>query len=337
MTEKTTAHTRRRERSGWVLVACVLISLVSLGVSLLSGSYPIRWHDYLSLLNGNIDTTAYLVLHDLRLPRAISAFTTGGLLALAGVLMQVLLRNPLADPYGLGISGGASVFALFCMWLGLSATVVHLGAFAGALLSMLLVFALARSGGVWTTTRMLLTGVVLASGWGAVISFLLSVAPEQNLRGMLFWLMGDLNYAQLSWTGLLVLFGGLGVALIWAPALNILAIGSMQAKTLGVPVERLHWQIFVVASLLTAVAVMQAGSIGFIGLIIPHLLRLAGLHDHRWLLPAAVCTGGSLLLLADTLTRSLYTHISLPVGVFTALLGVPIFLYLMQRHAAQRT
>lgn len=330
-------YSRRRQRASWVMAVWIVISLVSLAISLLSGSYPISWQDYLAILNGNMDTPAYFVVHDLRWPRALSAFTTGGLLALAGVLMQVLLRNPLADPYVLGISGGASVFALFCMWLGLTATVVHLGAFAGALLSMLLVFALAHSRGVWTATRMLLTGVVLASGWGALISFLLSVAPEQNLRGMLFWLMGDLSYAQLSWPSLVILLGGLGMALFWARALNILAIGSAQAKTLGVPVERLHWQIFVLASVLTAVAVMQAGSIGFIGLIIPHLLRLTGLHDHRWLLPAAVCAGGSLLLLADTLTRSLYTQISLPVGVFTALLGVPIFLYLMQRQAAQRT
>jgi iron complex transport system permease protein len=335
MTEHA-AHTQRRHRSGWVLLALLFVSLLSLAVSLLSGSYPISGHDYLAMLNGNIDTPAYFVLHDLRWPRAVTAFTTGGLLALAGVLMQVLLRNPLADPYVLGISGGASVFALFGMWLGLSATIVHLGAFAGALLSMLLVFALAHGRGVWTATRMLLTGVVLASGWGALISFVLSIAPEQNLRGMLFWLMGDLSYAQLSWPSLLILLGGLGLALLWARALNILAIGSVQAKTLGVPVERLHWQIFLLASLLTAVAVMQAGSIGFIGLIIPHLLRLAGLHDHRWLLPAAVAAGGSLLLLADTLTRSLYTQVSLPVGVFTALVGVPIFLYLMQRHESQR-
>jgi iron complex transport system permease protein len=222
------------------------------------------------------------------------------------------------------------------MLAGMSGIVLHAGAFAGAFLSMLLVFVLARGAGSWTPTRLLLTGVVLAAGWGAVITFLLSIAPEHNLRGMLFWLMGDLSYAHATWLGMLVLLLGLTLGLLQARALNLLATGQLHAKTLGVEVERLQWQLFALASLLTAVAVMQAGSIGFIGLIVPHVLRLAGLHDHRYLLPASVTTGGGLLVVADALARSLFITVALPVGVITALLGVPVFLWLLRHHARQR-
>lgn len=312
------------------------MSLVLVVIGLLSGTFPIHWYDYLAILQGDQSLPAYTVVMDLRAPRVYNAFVTGGLLALAGVLMQVLLRNPLAEPYVLGVSGGASVVVLLLMLAGMSGIVLHAGAFAGAFSSMLLVFVLARGEGSWTPTRLLLTGVVLAAGWGAVITFLLSIAPEHNLRGMLFWLMGDLSYAHATWLTLLVLSIGLTLGLLQARSLNLLATGQLHAKTLGVAVERLQWQLFALASLLTAVAVMQAGSIGFIGLIVPHVLRLAGLHDHRYLLPASVMTGGGLLVVADALARSLFITVALPVGVITALLGVPVFLWLLRYHARQR-
>ena len=256
------------------------------------------------------------------------------MLALAGALMQVLLRNPLADPYILGVSGGAAVGALTAMLLGAGTVWVSSSSFAGAILSIALVFGLARGSGSWTSHRLLLTGVVIASGWGAIISFLLAISPDQNLRGMLFWLMGDLSYSQSPVTGSILLFISLLVCLPLAKGLNLLARGELQAAALGISVKPLRLVIYLLASLLTATAVMQAGSIGFIGLIVPHMLRLISGSDHRLLLPASVLLGGCLLLMADTLARTLLAPIQLPVGVLTAILGVPVFLYLLRKNAS---
>ena len=248
--------------------------------------------------------------------------------------MQVLLRNPLADPYVLGISGGAAVAALGAMLLGMAGAWLNAAAFAGAILSMLLVFGLARGAGAWSSSRLLLTGVMVAAGWGALISFLLTVSPDAQLRGMLFWLMGDLDNMPGYGAGVTALAIGLLLVLPLARSLNVMARGELAARSLGVPVAGLRVYLYLLASLLTAMAVMTAGSIGFIGLVAPHMLRLAIGNDHRLLLPGAVLLGGSLLLLADTVARTALAPQQLPVGVVTALLGVPLFLYLLTR--AQR-
>ncbi len=295
--------------------------------SLNSGSVPVAVWDAFQ----HPQTVNAQVLWELRVPRTATAFITGALLGIAGALMQVLLRNPLADPYILGVSGGASVGALLAILAGAGTLVLQSSAFAGALFSTLLVFSLAHGRGNWNTTRLLLTGVVLAAGWGALISLLLATSPGTRIQGMLFWLMGDLSYASYVLPGFIVLLTGLLLSLMTARHLNVLALGALQAGALGVPVERLRWQIYVLASLLTAAAVVQAGSIGFIGLIVPHMLRLTGMHDYRFLLPASVLAGGSLLIIADTLARSMFTDINLPVGVITAAIGVPVFIFLLYR------
>lgn len=316
----------------WLLFAALTgLVLASLALSLAVGSVSVGFGEAWQALTGNSTGLGSTVVVELRLPRALGAFVTGGLLALAGALMQVLLRNPLADPYVLGVSGGAAVAALATIMLGLSGIWLPAGAFAGALLSIFLVFGLAHGRGGWTTTRLLLTGVVLAAGWGAVISFLLSVGPEQGLRGMLFWLMGDLSNVRLPRLAGLVLVGGLFVAMALARSLNLLARGEIEASVLGVAVGRLRLLIFFLASLLTATAVTIAGSVGFVGLVVPHLLRLAIGSDHRLLLPASVLLGGSFLVLADTLARTLIAPQQLPVGVLSAFIGVPLFLYLLRR------
>ncbi|MCC6878853.1 MAG: iron ABC transporter permease, partial [Rhodocyclaceae bacterium] len=270
-------------------------------------------------------------VRELRLPRATAAFACGGLLALAGALMQVLLRNPLADPYVLGISGGASVGALSAMLFGLPLLLVNGGAFAGALAATLLVFGLARGDGSWTQTRLLLTGVIVAAGCGAAVALILSIAPENKLRGMLFWLMGDLSHAASPWPALAMLALGLLAALPFSRDLNLLARGDLTARALGVPVARLRGGVYVLAALATAAAVTTTGSVGFVGLIVPHLVRLAIGNDQRVLLPAAALAGGALLTLADTLARTVVAPQQLPVGVLTALIGVPVFLYLLTR------
>ena len=301
-------------------------------LSLAVGSISISPAQFIDILSGSETGLPRRILFELRIPRAGAAFATGGLLAVSGALIQVLIRNPLGDPYVLGISGGASVFALLAIALGLGSGWIEAGAFGGAMLSMLIVFALAASGGHWSTTRLLLTGVIVASGWGALITLILSVAPDAKLRGMLFWLIGDLSGVASSlpsWTALLV---GLPCAMVLAKDLNVLARGELSAASLGVNVRALHAGVYVLSALLTAVSVTTAGSVGFVGLVVPHLLRLSGVGDMRVLLPTAALVGGSVLLLADTVARSVIAPQQLPVGVITALIGIPVFLYLLRRR-----
>ena len=320
-----------RRRALLVILLLALVGLASLVVALAAGSLPVSAGDLGAALLGDRSTVAAEVVRELRLPRALAAFACGGLLALAGALMQVLLRNPLADPYVLGISGGASVGALCAMLFGLPLLLVNGGAFAGALAATLLVFGLARGDGSWTQTRLLLTGVIVAAGCGAAVALILSVAPENQLRGMLFWLMGDLSHAVTFWPTLALLALGLAAALPFSRDLHLLARGDLTARTLGVPVARLRGGVYVLAALATATAVTTTGSVGFVGLIVPHLVRLAIGNDQRVLLPAAALAGGALLTLADTLARTVVAPQQLPVGVLTALIGVPAFLYLLTR------
>ena len=324
-------------RARLLFVMLLLLLALSLVFALAHGSVAISWSELWGILFTDRDGVTATIVRELRLPRAGTAFVVGGLLALAGALMQVLLRNPLADPYVLGISGGAAVMALSAMLLGLGAVWVNGGALLGALVSMLLVFGLAHGRGQWTPTRLLLTGVVVAAGWGAIISFLLAISPARNLRGMLFWLMGDLGHGAAGPGSWLLLLAGLAIAFSLARPLNLLVRGDWQAAALGVDVRPLRLGLYLLASLLTAAAVMLAGSIGFVGLVVPHMLRLLVGGDHRILLPASVLAGGSLLMLADTLARTLLAPQQLPVGVVTALIGVPVFLWLLYRSTTLST
>ena len=307
------------------------ISLAALILALAIGSVNIAPSELWKVIQGEGSALHRTLLLDLRLPRTLAAFATGGLLAVAGALMQVLLRNPLADPYVLGLSGGAAVGALLAMLAGMGALLISGFAFAGAMLAMVLVFGLAHGTGSWTASRLLLTGVVVAAGWGAVITLMLAITPSYKLPGMLYWLMGDVSYARTPWPALVVLIFAIAVIFPLARNLNVLARGPMQAAALGVSVRPLEWTIYVLASLLTATAVTTAGSIGFVGLIVPHMLRLVLGNDQRIILPASALAGGTLLVLADTLARTVIAPEQLPVGVITALLGVPTFLYLLHR------
>lgn len=322
-----------------IWLALALGAGAAFALALSSGSTALPWTDLARLLLAPDASSQAQVLHALRLPRALAAFGAGGLLALAGALMQVLLRNPLADPYVLGVSGGAAVGALGAMLLASGALLIHAGAFGGALLSILLVFALSRqdlarlapAGGAEATPRLLLGGVMIAALWAALLTLMLLLAPQTLLRGMLFWLTGDLSGSDAGAWPVLVL----AVAVLWvwpiARELNVLLRGPEVAQALGVRVARLQRTLFVVASLATAVAVTTGGSIGFVGLVVPHALRLLIGNDQRVLLPACALAGGALLLLADTLARSVVAPQQLPVGVVTALLGAPTFLWLLRR------
>ncbi len=322
----------QRRRALQVLAGLVLAALAAFAWSLTAGALPVGLGDLLGALGGGDGSMEADIIRSLRLPRAVAAFACGGLLALAGALMQVLLRNPLADPYVLGISGGAAVGALGAILAGATAGWIDGGAFIGALGATLLVFGLAHGDGSWTQTRLLLTGVIVAAGCGAAVALMLSLAPEGRVKGMLFWLMGDASGATRPWPALGLLVVGLASVLPFARELNLLSRGEITARALGVRVTRLRGLVYGLGSLLTAVAVTTVGSVGFVGLIVPHLVRLAIGNDQRLLLPAATLAGGVLLCAADTAARTVVAPVQLPVGVLTALIGVPVFLFLLTRH-----
>ena len=325
-----------RRRALFILAALAALAVASLALALVVGSVHVPLGDVFPALFGAENSMLAEVVRSLRLPRALAGFACGGLLALAGALLQVLLRNPLADPYVLGISGGAGVGAILAMLLGLGVAGVNGASFVGAMAAMLVVFGLAHDDGSWTQTRLLLTGVIVAAGCGAMVALMLSVAPDSKLHGMLFWLMGDLSQSTDPTLVLLILVVVLLISMPYARELNLLARGADMAQTLGVQVGPLRRGVYVVASLATAAAVTQAGSIGFVGLIVPHLVRLAVGNDQRLLLPASILAGGSLLVIADTLARTVIAPQQLPVGVLTALIGVPVFLFLLARDAKAR-
>jgi iron complex transport system permease protein len=307
-----------------------LLSAASVVLAAAVGSVNLGWETWWQALTDPGSEYGELVWR-LRLPRAAAAWTVGALLSLSGCLMQVLLRNPLADPYILGVSGGASFAALLGMTTGLSATALPGLAWAGALASIVLVFSLSRGEGPWSGTRLLLTGVVTASGWAALISLLLTLGPDGSLRGMLFWLVGDLSYTRLPGWAVALLVLVFAVCMGMARSLNVLAMGETTARLLGEPTRKVLWGVYLLASVLTAAAVSIAGNIGFVGLIVPHLMRLVVGSDHRVLFPAAALFGGLFLVLSDTLARTVLAPRQLPVGVVTALLGVPLFLLLLNR------
>ncbi len=314
-----------------LLIIFLLLAVGSLFVGLLFGSVNIPFYKIAHILLFPANDAATQIVWQLRLPRVLASFACGGLLALAGTLLQVLLRNPLADPYILGVSGGAAVGALTAMLLGWGLVLTNLTSLVGALIAIAVVFGLSFRAGDWNLYRLLLTGIVLSAGCTALTTLLLTLAPANNVKGMLFWLMGDVSRAEELLPAWITLSIVAIVSMVFSSNLNVLSLGQMKAKTLGVAVLPLQVGIYFCASLATVAALMLAGAIGFVGIIVPHAVRLLGVNDYRWLLPLSVLLGGCFLTLADTLARTLWAPQQLPVGVLTALLGVPMLLLLLSR------
>ncbi|NDY91298.1 FecCD family ABC transporter permease [Ideonella livida] len=323
---------------GLLLLAGVVVLALASG----SGAVPLARVPV--LLWSPDDTAAAEILHRLRLPRVLAALSTGALLALAGALMQILLRNPLADPYVLGLSGGAALGALSVMALGAGALAVHGGALAGALVAVVVVFSLARhdlgrleaASSQDNAPRLLLTGVMCSSLAMAGVSLLLTLSPTERLRGMLFWMLGDLSGADMH---PLVLAAAPALCLALWPlgrALNLMLRGPGPAQMLGVPVGRVRLALYLAASTAAGLAVATAGTVGFVGLVVPHALRLLLGNDQRLLLPASALGGAAFLLAADTVARTLMAPLQLPVGAITALVGAPVFILLLTRGPGRR-
>jgi iron complex transport system permease protein len=271
------------------------------------------------------------ILTGLRAPRVAAAFACGGLLALAGALMQTLFRNPLAEPYLLGASGGAGLAALTGMAMGLAWPWVSGLAFAGSVGALALAAALGGRMLARDHTPLLLAGVMLAAGFGALIALILALAPGERLPGMLFFLMGDLAWSSQPVWLLAALLAASVAATTLARRLDVLQLSPLKAASLGVAVPATRWMLFTLAGACTALVVAQAGSIGFVGLMVPHALRRLGFAGHRALLPGCALAGGTVLVLADTLARTVLAPRELPVGVLTALIGVPMMLWLLRR------
>jgi iron complex transport system permease protein len=331
---------QQRRRATVTLTGLIVFACASLIFAGMAGSVAVPLADMPAalgeLLHGQTSSLAATLL-ELRLSRAAVGFVTGAALSLAGVMMQALLRNPLADPYVLGISAGASVGALAALLFMCAAWVVDAAAFGGAVLISALLYLLARRdlrGGTAAeggSAMLLLTGVILASACMAMVTLMLSIAPESRLRTMIFWMIGDLSGAPSRLLPWLLLAGALLFSLRCARAMNVMALHAENAATLGVRVGPLRKSLFFISGLLTASAVTTAGSIGFVGLIVPHAIRFIVGPDHRVLIPAAALAGGAFLVMADTLARTAIAPQQLPVGVVTALIGAPVFLYQLHR------
>jgi iron complex transport system permease protein len=321
-------------------VLLLLVFLAVTAVSLLVGTVRISPLEGLAgVLSGSSHLTPLerTVIYSIRLPRVLFAGIVGAALSLAGCVFQALLRNPLADPYVLGISGGAAVGAIVGIMIGAGAIFFGTAglAFLGALATIFLVFSIAGKAKTLPSNTLLLAGVIVNAFFSACIMFLISTSSNADLHNVMFWLMGDLSLPS---RGALLLGGFfllVGFAAIYADgrSLNLIVTGEETAEQLGVDVEVTKRRLFVVASLVTAVAVSVSGIIGFVGLMIPHIARMLFGPDHRLLLPAATLFGASFLAVADTAARSILAPAELPVGVITALCGAPYFIYLLRRRA----
>ncbi|HEX8358564.1 MAG TPA: iron ABC transporter permease [Longimicrobium sp.] len=320
-----------------LLAAAMLLALL-LGVRM--GAVPLDVREVAAGIRGIGDPTTVAIVRRLRLPRAVLAALVGGALAASGVTFQALLRNPLAEPYILGVSGGAAVGAVAAIvFTGAPASgpVVAISAFGGAILAILLVFRVAASVGKALDTRiLLLAGVVVGAFFNACILLALTFASTEDFRSALFWMMGSFSGA--TWRGIGTLAAAMVPAMLLlfalARSLDLLAVGEETAAFLGVRTERTKLLAYATASLLAAAAVAVSGVIGFVGLVVPHVVRMLWGGDHRFLFPASVLMGATFAVLADTLARTAAAPTELPIGVVTAFVGVPFFVYLLRRSAA---
>ncbi len=319
----------RAPRLLWWILALALLVAVTLGLAV--GSVPLSTSDVWRALIGVGDPGALAIVNDLRLPRVTLGIVVGAGLAASGTALQATLRNPLAEPYLLGVSGGAAVGAVLALVLGLTGPgVVPLAAFGGAMLAVLLVLLVARAASGRADPRILLmAGVVVGAFCTAAIMVALATAPEGTVRGALWWMMGSLGDAQ--WSGVrwiaLYVSGGIACLAWWGRDLDVLALGEDAAASLGIDVERVTRRIYLVASLLAAATVAGAGLIGFVGLIVPAIARALGTRSTRETVLASALAGGTLVVVADLIARTVVRPNELPLGAVTALVGVPFFLW----------
>lgn len=318
----------------WGVAIAVLCALLVAAVAL--GTVPLQPSVVAAAVAGRGDAETLAIVRTLRLPRAVLALLVGAALGISGAALQGSLRNPLAEPYLLGVSGGAAVGAVTAVALGIAAAgALPLFAFAGAAAAVLTALAVSRAlgGGRADPRVLLMAGVIIGAFANAAIMVLLAGAPPNTVRGALWWMMGSLSgagWVEVRWLALYtVLAGG---ALFWrAREIDILALGEEPAAGLGIDVRRAGQRIYLAASFLAAATVAAAGLVGFVGLVVPHIVRAAGIRRHRALLAGSAVAGAALVILADIIARVVHPPIELPLGAVTALVGVPFFLVQLRR------
>jgi iron complex transport system permease protein len=333
---------RRRAAAALITLAMLLVGAVILAVSI--GPIRIPFTETIQIMLGDRSSEYASIIDTIRLPRVLVGLFVGAALGVAGAVMQALFRNPLAEPGVLGVSSGAAVAAVAAIVTGATARgtwVLPLGAFAGALGALILVYAVASARRDRSIATLLLIGIALNALFGAVVSAMVTNAPDDDtLRGVVFWLNGDL--VARTWTHVQMVAVPVAIALVavlvFTRDLNVMLLGETQAQASGVDVVRLRRVLLVLAAILTGAAVAVAGIIGFVGLVVPHLIRLVLGPDHRLLLPSAALLGGTFLVLADLVARMLFSPITLQTGTVTAFIGAPVFLLLvLRRRRAPRT
>jgi iron complex transport system permease protein len=329
-----------------------LVLLVVVAVALKLGAVPVSLYglgrDFLQLVLGHaraLSSDYNMIVIEIRLPRILLSIVVGASLAVAGTSFQALLRNPLADPYVLGVSSGAAVGAIVALivepYLGLptalAALFTPIGAFIGAAFTIAAVYFLGRREGHIDSATLLLAGIISASFLSAIINCLMTTLPGRDVHGMVFWLMGDLSSSlqpSVRWLLAIGFFAAAGAIYTTASDLNLLLSGEKEAMHLGVDVRRVQLVVYIAASILTGLAVSVSGAIGYVGLLVPHVMRLLFGSDHRVLLPTAAFGGAIAVVIADTLARTVVAPSELPVGAMTALAGAPLFIYLLRRGIA---
>lgn len=316
----------------WVALVLVLIAVSALGLAIGTIRLPIStiWDG----LRGVGDSNAVMVVRNLRLPRVTLAMLVGAGLGVSGAALQGAMRNPLAEPYLLGVSGGAAVGAVLASGLGLAAALLPLAAFIGAIVAVVAAFFVAHAAGARGDPRVLLmAGVVVGAFANAAIMVILANAEPNTVRNALWWMMGSVGeatWSQSLWLAAYLVVGG-GALIVFAREIDVLALGEDAAAGLGLNVDAAIRRVFLVASLVAAATVAAAGLVGFVGLVVPHIVRAAGLRRHRALLVGSALAGATLVVAADLLGRILRPPAELPLGAVTALIGVPFFLAKLRR------
>ena len=321
------------ERRGLFLI--FLLTVILFGTAMFSlsiGVDKIPLKTILSLTTLARVGTDYTILFHIRLPRIILALAAGGGLSIAGVIFQGMFRNPLVEPYTLGVSGGAALGVTLTILLGLSGFSL-LGGFLGALITIFLVYFLAARRAILRIPTLLLTGVMISFLSSSLITLIMAIVDVEQLHGILFWLMGSLEEANWFLVRLILALSllGLAVSFFFSHSLNALSLGEEEASHLGVDIERLKRLLFILASTLTGCIVSVTGIIGFIGLVVPHFVRMTAGRDHRILLPASFLGGGIFLLICDTIARMIISPLELPVGVVTGIVGGVLFIYFLSK------
>lgn len=333
------AKLNRNKKSTWVVLFLLssVFLLVSAFVSLISGSAGIPVGNIMSILLNEKGGTEYSILVDIRLPRIILGFAVGGALSLAGVILQSMFRNPLVEPYTLGISGGAALGASLCIILRLNSLfpngALPLSGFIGASLVIMLLYVFNAQKKMLHMEGLLLTGVMISFISSSLVTLILAVSTAEELHNIIFWIMGSLE--QPSWFLILMVFcislACLGLSYCFSLHMNALSLGEEEAIHLGINTETTKRYLFLMAAILTGVSVSVSGLIGFVGLIVPHFVRILAGYDHRRLLLISFITGAGFLIICDTIARTVIAPIQLPVGVITGILGGSVFIYVLSR------